>query len=1289
MWRKLFLAGGYTVAGILVLAAVASSIVRMYPSLYQNYLPVIQENISSIAGKSVQIETIRIDWHGYTPLITVGGLSVYSDDTEQKQLLFAEKAFVSIDLYSSLKDRRLAIRALQLTGCNLEAVRTADRRILLNGMDISERIADRKKLGEVNDIRISLLESTIAIRDEIMNLDYFFDRAGIVFDLHEERLRVSSSFLLPGTLGDSLALVADVEDFDQGPGRIRGTLYAKGEDINLELLGQFFPQLQGGVHAGRSDFEVWGDVESALERSFHGRLAFRDLEYRNAENPAAGAGQKIMSLDTQFQIQGSEDSWYLALTGSDIRTADRKWTGENYEMKCIHCGAEAFTVAAAMDYVNVSDLLATLQHFPVLSERLQNLLSEAHIDGEFSNAQVLARWHGRQIVKYAYRTSLHNMAVSVPAYQFEASSLSGEAAGDHLQGSFALRSPAARIHARQVAEHAFPDQQISGLLKWKFTDRGTVVALENVSLATEGMHASLQGTIQMGHERSYIDVQAEVPQVRFADLKTWLPYRKMNPKLARWLKENVKGGVLNHARLLFNGDPGHFPFRNHPGRFEIRADIEEGSVDYRTKWPGVHNVAASLEIRNKQLNVHGERGEILNSSIDGFTASIDDIRLPRLILEGHVSGPADDILDFLQQSSLIPQNSQIPRHVSVGGDVGLDLNLILTLTKKLEKERHVKGVIEFRDTDLTLGLAALPFTNVTGKLKFTRDGAEGEGIRARLYGSAFDADAARLGNGRTRLHINGNLDIDAWLAANHAWAAEYIRGKAPVSATISLPRFGKHVEDKSLEINVNSDLAGAQVALPEPFGKEGDASSALNIRTRYQAGAAYPLFVGFEDRVFVRVLPGADGKRISALEVRMGDDRFDVLPQGVKISGKFDRLDMTGWLDILKPNSKTGSLALHEIDVQANEISVSGLAFQDASFRLEKDAHFWAGKIRSQTVSGEFRYPLDPDAESIATARLDYFRFNKSEEEITFSIDPRNLPALDVHTKRLELNNRPVHNVTLKAEPSPQGMVIDSLAGEGDGLQIAASGVWNVDADNAHSTDLDIVLVTQNLHDSLTGLEFGTAVKNGEGVVSAKLDWPGAPYQFALDSFAGTANLRFQDGEISSVDPGAGRLIGLFNLAEISKRLAFDFSDVFAEGYAFDKIRGNLVFKDGNLTTGDLLIKGPSADIEIDGRTGIVARDYDQIITVTPHVSGGLPWLGISMGPVGVGGIYIFGKLAKKVGIPVDKVIDKVVEVKYHMTGSWDNPEIQPVAQKVASTEPSSQTSPPGQPPEESPAGSP
>lgn len=1156
MGRRLLLAGWYVLALILVLTALANSISRLPSSLYQEYLPAFQENISSLIGKPVHMRAIRVNWYGYTPLIAVEGLSVYSDETKSGHVLAAEKALVALDLPGSLVSGEFVVRELQLSGSDLQAVRDKDHRIVLNGIDISERVARRKEAGRTADIRFSLLASTISIRDEILGHDYHFDRADIVLRFHGEKLRISSKVALPDALGDSLLLGADLEDLDRGLDHIRGELYAKGENINLELLGDFFPQLRLAIDNGRSDFEVWGDLVSEQDWSLEGRLAFQGLEYRPVADPLIDDGQEITALDARFRIRGSGDIWHLAFIESDIRSAGQKWAGEQYEVRCTRCGGDTgdSTVAVALEYFDSSSLLATLQHFPAFLEGLRDRSAEARIDGEFADTRALFRIQDGQLVKYAYRTHLQQATVSVPAHGLEIASLSGKVAGDHLRGSFSIDSPAVQIRARRLQEHAFPDQGITGRLLWEFADRGTVVGLENVSLQAEGLSADLQGVVHVGQDSSHADIQAGFPAVQIGALRAWLPVKKLGPELMSWLEQGEGRGSLDDVRLLLQGDPRYIPFGHHPGRLEIHAGIKGVSLGPGGKWPGTDDVAATLVLNNQQLNIHRDGSQVPDASIRGFNIAIDDILQPRLA-------------------------------------------------------------------------------------------------------------------------IHGELDVAAWLDANQLRLAPYARGTAAVSATVDLPSPGGAGQDQPLEIRIESDLTDTDLALPEPFGKEAGMPLTLSMHSKYQAGRRNTLLFNYGNRVFAKALLDAEPARLSALEIRVGDDRFELPAEGIRVSGKFEQLDVNRWQDLLGPADMEGSLELREVDIRANTFSSSDLTLTDVGLSLEKGAESWTGTVDSPTVRGTFEYPLEPDAEGIVAARLDYLHFDHLDEELTSDVNPRDFPALDIHIEQFRSNDLLMSNVGLKTEPSARGMIIDSLATEGDGYRLEASGTWDMDVRGAHSTDMTLELAVRDLHDTLTSFGQETAVDKGRGAVSAELSWPGMPDQFSLESFAGTATLRLKDGEITTVDPGgAGRLVGLFNLAEVSRRLTLDFSDFFSEGYVFDKIRGTLVFEDGNLTTENLRFDGPSADMQIAGRTGIVARDYDQIITVTPHVTGGLPWLGIGLGPVGVGGIYILGKIGEKVGIDVDEVVDKVVEVKYHMTGSWEDPQIEPVAQKIAESEPPGET---------------
>ena len=258
MIRKIIFGAWYLFVGALLLLALLISILRAYPSIYQNYLPEIQNNISSILGKPVRTDDLRIDWYGITPFITANNLSIYEDETEYDQLLNVDKATITLDLYKTLINKAVTFKELSFIGGNLEAVRTSDEKIILNGIDISERLAQRKKLAQEANFKINLLNSSISIVDEIKNLNYFFDRVDIIFGLSGETFKVLSKFTLPETLGDSLDISADIRDLDKGLVNIKGNLYAKGTNINLELLNDLFPKFQVGIKQGSSSFELWG-----------------------------------------------------------------------------------------------------------------------------------------------------------------------------------------------------------------------------------------------------------------------------------------------------------------------------------------------------------------------------------------------------------------------------------------------------------------------------------------------------------------------------------------------------------------------------------------------------------------------------------------------------------------------------------------------------------------------------------------------------------------------------------------------------------------------------------------------------------------------------------------------------------------------------------------------------------------------------------------------------------------------------------------------------------------------
>ncbi|HSR63835.1 MAG TPA: AsmA-like C-terminal region-containing protein, partial [Gammaproteobacteria bacterium] len=87
-------------------------------------------------------------------------------------------------------------------------------------------------------------------------------------------------------------------------------------------------------------------------------------------------------------------------------------------------------------------------------------------------------------------------------------------------------------------------------------------------------------------------------------------------------------------------------------------------------------------------------------------------------------------------------------------------------------------------------------------------------------------------------------------------------------------------------------------------------------------------------------------------------------------------------------------------------------------------------------------------------------------------------------------------------------------------------------------------------------------------------------------------------------------------------------------------------------------LTGPSANIDVTGRTGLVDQDYDQLVTVTPQFADSLPVASALFCPIGVGvGAVLF--LAGEMFESIPEQIDKLWRYQYTIKGSWDDPVVE------------------------------
>jgi uncharacterized protein YhdP len=269
-------------------------------------------------------------------------------------------------------------------------------------------------------------------------------------------------------------------------------------------------------------------------------------------------------------------------------------------------------------------------------------------------------------------------------------------------------------------------------------------------------------------------------------------------------------------------------------------------------------------------------------------------------------------------------------------------------------------------------------------------------------------------------------------------------------------------------------------------------------------------------------------------------------------------------------------------------------------------------------------------------------------------LTPNAWPALLLTAEQVQLDENNLGEVRLLTEPTAQGMRLKQLTLTAPNVAITAHGEWQRSPQGEHST-LVMQGVSENLGQLLRNYGFSTAPIQA-GHVEWLLDvvWPKGFFAISLEGLVGSLSLLLTKGQLVDIDPGAvGRVIGLFDLQALPRRLAMDFSDVFEAGLSFEIIAGDFALSDGYAETDNLILQAPAARVEIKGRTGLVDRSYDQEVIVTPHVSNTLPLAGIIAGGLSAGAVTLI------VHQLLQAQIEKAMQYRYRITGSWEAPTIE------------------------------
>ncbi len=774
-------------------------------------------------------------------------------------------------------------------------------------------------------------------------------------------------------------------------------------------------------------------------------------------------------------------------------------------------------------------------------------------------------------------------------------------------------------------------------------------------------------------------LNSSIDHANMAKLANYYPERVIKPKLYSWLKRAIVDGDVVRGSVAIDGDLQDFAPRAGKGRFFAEADVVNSTVEFRTDWPVATAMDGNITFDGTSLRGRVYKGSMREAQFSDARLLIANVQEPLAQITTNAIGPLDDMLDFLQTGPLAKRLGSVVDGSSGEGVSRLSLDLDVPLSPVVSKPLRVDGTVHMKNAQIKSSRLGLDFESVSGQVKFDTAGVKIDDLWVRYLGVPVRVKAVRKKkrNGvLTRLTARGPVAVSSVMRSYGIPLAESFEGLSDWKVDLDIFKSSPNANPQVM-LTAVSDLSGTAINLPTPLRKPSDTLLQAKV-TRDFSSRENDWWLTIPGLIESRIRTGKDEK-LESMAISLGNSGNTVLPwQGIALHGEAGRLDAMGWvefaLDIQKSQSDkkgTGSFPLFA-KLGVRDLLVGSKDLGQAVYIAYRDGNQQIHRLESRYANGELVIGDDSVSDETLVFRLDSLdrtmlsaigSANDASAEAgeSLPLDPRELPPFDISIKQLKWDDWRLSRVGLRTEPAEDGLVIKALTARQKSMRMSGNGHWRVnDPSNPslQSTTLDLTASFDDIGQAIDALGGGRSFGEGNGEVAVDLEWQAPAYQPDLELLTGELLMTWRNGRILTVEPGAGRILGLFALQSLPRRLTLDFRDIVKTGLEYTSLSGSFSIANGRASTRGLVLTGPVAEVLIQGETDFVEQHYDQTIDVLPRVSGALPLLGVLSGGPAVGVTAIVAdSILKGLGVNVDEIGRR----RFTFVGPWDEPTWQPV----------------------------
>ncbi|KGJ98952.1 YhdP family protein [Thalassotalea sp. ND16A] len=1261
-----------TLAVLLVLFAVLLTSARVFLPYADTFTTDLEDYINETYQGEVEIGHLSAAWKRFGPTLIIKDV-ILSDSAA----FFVEidEIDIGIDFWGSIKTQKLKSNNLTLIGGEV----TIDRTLFKSSASIeSETETDIDALSElllqqVN--RFSVVGSKIIFKHPTR------EHVAIINKLawhNEDNIHKGIGKVeIAGVSTNSAKLVVELTGENRKD--LQGQVYLEGRNINLSAwLERYFAEKSEQFNS-TINFQSWLEIDQGIATEMHLSLGENVFSWDSNEQQHF---LKIPAGDISLYRQQNGQDFIMQSSNIPISFNDTPWA--NLQVQGTANAGEVVTNISGVSLDNLWQL------FPVISDNFPALdkYSDLQISGAVNNIQMRKTAKDVQ-VKLLLDDLGWQASNGIPGIEH----VSGELLFNKDKIQLDIDAHDSALDFADGFSRPIPFNQLTARTELNWGEAGWKLAVSDIQLLSDEL--SISADVQFSQQEQQGGVLSLFAYVHDGDaskVQYYLPLPVMSESLVDYLTGAIFHGDVKQAAVVFNGPVATFPFLDSSGIFMVDADITQAKYRFVDTWPAIEQAQLNLNFTNDSMLITAYDGDLMGTATQGVVVGIESLSGDSILtVRAPVATQAEAIHQLMLAS---PMAGSVGATLDVLGPQGFISGTFALDVPLSDTDNTVaRGLINLNDNLIKLSAPEMEFSKVAGQLSFTNEVISTENLTLDWRGMPM------------ALNVEGQVEDDYYqlnieLLANWQQAAyrpqipqplhSYLNGVVDWQGRLALaiPQDGEF----SYQLDIASSLEQAELALPDPYMKAyGDKQ---NLSANVKGGSSKST-IKAKLGDMLSFYGDLDHQKVTfeRAQLTLGDEKMLLPMKGFHITTGLDSIVYQQWHELIFDivdslpdstgdsegnNEDTAGVALLQVPERirgdVNEIDFFGQTITDVDFNLLNQDQWWLLQLNGEQVRSRIKFYHD-FVEQGLEIDADYINFTNTEQttdgantsdneqssvaassdtavigpaeipRIRFSCDSCRYQQLDLGKVKFDLENTSNELLSLK-----------SFTARRKGSEVDLSGSWKKDS-TVDITSLSGSLNTKDIEAEIAAFGIESGIKDSGMKSSFNFNWQGGPQQFNLSTLNGKFKGKLDDGYLADVSDQGARLLSLFSLQSLVRKLTLDFRDIFSKGMFYDDFKGTFNVANGIVYTDNLKMNGAAGNLTIKGNTDLTTNQLDYKMAFAPKVTSSLPVIAAWVVNPIIGVIILAG----------DQVIEKAEVfsvINFELTGSTAEPNLKEVDRK-------------------------